>query len=179
MTETSTIAAPDSGAGIRVSRVEVRGFRCVREARLDLSPGTTYLVGENNSGKTSILLALWSALGSRRPLDDDLRREGDGTLADEAAVDLLPVPAKGQRFAPRTAQDLVLVQRDPATGSETVGIRTTFLPSREDRVLATRRSLLSCCATAHLSGARSRFCYPPTSAATQPAWASPSSTVNR
>ncbi len=142
MTETSTIAAPDSGAGIRVSRVEVRGFRCVREARLDLSPGTTYLVGENNSGKTSILLALWSALGSRRPLDDDLRREADGTLADEASVDLLLVPAKGQRFAPRTAQDLVLVQRDPATGSETVGIRTTFLPSREDRVLATRRSFL-------------------------------------
>ncbi len=142
MTDTSTIVEDAAAVGIRVARVEVRGFRCLLEARLDLSPGTTYLVGENNSGKTSILLALWSALGSRRPVDDDLRREGDGALADEASVDLLIVPAKGPRFSPQTAQKLVHVQRDPASGTETVGIRTTFLPSREDRVLATRRSFL-------------------------------------
>jgi len=97
MTDRSTIVEDAAAVDIRVSRVVVRGFRCLREARLDLSPGTTYLVGENNSGKTSILLALWSALGSRRPVDDDLRREGDGALADEASVDLLIVPAKGVR----------------------------------------------------------------------------------
>ena len=142
MTDANTVAEAEPAAGIRVSRVVVRGFRCVHEVRLDLAPGTTYLVGENNSGKTSILLALWSALGSRRPVDDDLRREGDGGLADEASVDLLIVPAAGQRFSPQTAQQLVLVQRDPSTGSETVGIRTVFLPSREGRVLATRRSFL-------------------------------------
>ena len=142
MTDANTKAEPEPVAGIRVSRVVVRGFRCIDEVRLDLAPGTTYLVGENNSGKTSILLALWSALGSRRPLDDDLRREADGNLADEASVDLLIVPATGQRFSPQTAQNLVMVQRDPLTGSETVGIRTTFLPSREGRVLATRRSFL-------------------------------------
>lgn len=142
MTDANTIAEAELAEGIRVSRVVIRGFRCLREVRLDLAPGTTYLVGENNSGKTSILLALWSALGSRRPLDDDLRREGDGALADEASVDLIIVPAEGQRFSSQTAQKLVLVQRDPATGSETVGIRTTFLPSREGSVLATRRSFL-------------------------------------
>ena len=142
MTDTNAIAEPEPAAGIRVSRVVVRDFRCVHEVQLDLAPGTTYLVGENNSGKTSILLALWSALGNRRPLDDDLRREGDGTLVDEASVDLLMVPAQGQRFSPQTSQKLVLVQRDPSTGSETVGIRTMFLPSREGRVLATRRSFL-------------------------------------
>lgn len=142
MTNADTTTEPEFVAGIRISRVVVRGFRCVNEISLELAPGTTYLVGENNSGKTSILLALWSALGSRRPLDDDLRREGDGSLAHEASVDLLLVPAKGQRFLPETAQRMVMVQRDPVTGLETVGIRTSFLPSREGRVLVTRRSFL-------------------------------------
>ena len=82
MTDASAIAEPGSAGSIRVSRVVIRNFRCIDEIRLDLGPGTTYLVGENNSGKTSILLALWSALGSRRPLDDDLRRAEDGTLGD-------------------------------------------------------------------------------------------------
>ncbi len=142
MTDAGTEAEPEPAVGIRVSRVVIRGFRCVDEVQFDLAPGTTYLVGENNSGKTSILLALWSALGSRRPLDDDLRRERDGALADEASVDLLLVPSKGRQFSPQTAQKLVMVQRDPLTGTETVGIRTAFMPSREGRVLATRRSFL-------------------------------------
>ena len=141
MADTNANAGTET-AGVRVSSVVVRDFRCVREVRLDLAPGTTYLVGENNSGTTSILLALWSALGSRGPLDDDLRRKRDDALADEAAVDLLIVPATGSRFSPRTAQEFLLVQRDPSNGIETVGIRTKFLPSREGRWLTTRRAFL-------------------------------------
>ncbi|MCQ3806489.1 MAG: AAA family ATPase [Acidimicrobiaceae bacterium] len=141
MADTNANAGTET-AGVRVSSVVVRDFRCVREVQLDLAPGTTYLVGENNSGKTSILLALWSALGSRRPLDDDLRRKRDDALADEATVDLLIVPATGSRFSPRTAQEFLLVQRDPSNGTETVGIRTKFLPSREGRWLTTRRMFL-------------------------------------
>ena len=141
MADTNANAGTEA-AGVRVSRVVVCDFRCVREVQLDLAPGTTYLVGENNSGKTSILLALWSALGSRRPLDDDLRRKRDGALAGEATVDLLIVPATESKFSFRTAQEFVLVQRDPSNGIETVGIRTKFLPSREGRWLTTRRTFL-------------------------------------
>lgn len=132
----------DLHSGIRVSRVWIRGFRCIDEIQLDLEPGTTYLVGENNSGKTSILFALWSALGSRRPLDQDLRRVADHTPETEASVDLLVVPAHDRQFSPELRQRLLHVQRDPSSGSETVGIRTQFLPSRESSILATRRFFL-------------------------------------
>ena len=132
----------DLNAGIRVSRVWIRGFRCIDEIQLDLEPGTTYLVGENNSGKTSILFALWSALGSRRPLDFDLRRVADHTPEPQATVDLLLVPGHGDQFSQELRQRLLHVQRDPSSGSETVGIRTQFQPSRESSILSTRRFFL-------------------------------------
>lgn len=135
-------AVPDSASGIRISRVAIRRFRCIDDIQIDLEAGTTYLVGENNAGKTSILLALWSALGSRRPLDYDLRRAVDDTPAKEASVDVLVVPAAGRRFPTQLRQRLVHVQRDPSTQQETVGIRTLFQPSREGSVLSTRRSFL-------------------------------------
>ena len=91
MTEPAQTATPNPTSGIRISRVVIRNFRCIDVIQLDLEPGTTYLVGENNSGKTSILLALWSALGSRRPLDFDLRRAVDDTSADAASVDVFIV----------------------------------------------------------------------------------------
>ncbi|MCY4056956.1 MAG: AAA family ATPase [Gammaproteobacteria bacterium] len=84
MTDPGLTTIPDPNSGIRISRLIIRNFRCIDELRLDLEPGTTYLVGENNAGKTSVLLALWSALGSRRPLDYDLRHGVDDSPADEA-----------------------------------------------------------------------------------------------
>ena len=127
---------------LTISSVVVRNFRGIEEIRLELEPGTTYLVGENNSGKTSILLALWSALGSRQPLDDDLRRAADGTPAPEASVDVFVEPATGHRFTKQLTQQLIHVQRDSSTQKDTVGIRTVFAPSREGSALSTRRSFL-------------------------------------
>ena len=142
MTDPGLTAIPEPASGIRVSRVTIRNFRCIDELQLDLEPGTTYLVGENNAGKTSILLALWSALGSRRPLDYDLRRAVDETAATEASVDVLVVPADGQPFSTELRQRLLHVQRDPSTRTETVGIRTVFRSSREGSLLATTRFFL-------------------------------------
>ena len=142
MPDSSTAAVDELSAGIRISRIAIYGFRCLDDILLDLEPGTTYLVGENNSGKTSILLALWSALGSRRPLDDDLHRTSDGTPAEEASVDVWVVPADGERFSTDLTQRLVNVQRDPSKGSDIVGIRTVFRPSQEGSLLSTRRSFL-------------------------------------
>ena len=98
----SSPALPDTPApasGISIRRVAIRNFRCLDDLQLELEPGTTYLVGENNAGKTSILLALWSALGNRRPVDDDLRRASDDSAAGEAVVDVFLIPPQGQRFA--------------------------------------------------------------------------------
>lgn len=142
MTEPAQTATPNPTSGIRISRVVIRNFRCIDVIQLDLEPGTTYLVGENNSGKTSILLALWSALGSRRPLDFDLRRAVDDTSADAASVDVFIVPSDGGRFSTELRQRLLHVQPDPSRQTDTVGIHTVFQPSREGSVLSTRRSFL-------------------------------------
>lgn len=129
--------------GIRISKVRIRNFRCIDEIELDLEPGTTYLVGENNSGKTSILYALWSALGSRRPIDDDLHRSVDGTLAEEASVDIWIVPTSdSDQFSAELRQHFLHVQRDPNTDIDTLGIRIVFKSSREGHILSTRRSFL-------------------------------------
>lgn len=142
MTDAGATPRSQFPSDIRIARVLIRNFRCVAETSLELEPGTTYLVGENNSGKTSILFALWSALGTRRPVDDDLRQDDAGKSVTEASVDLFVVPASGRAFSTETTQQLLHVQRDPSTDSETVGIRIVFLPSREGRLLSTRRSFL-------------------------------------
>ena len=142
MTNGATGTAPETASEIKIGRVAIRNFRGIDDIQLDLETGTTYLVGENNSGKTSILLALWSALGSRRPIDDDLRRIARDSAADEASVDVFIVPVEGNQFSTDLTRHLVHVQRDPLTGSAVVGIRTVFKPSREGSVLSTRRSFL-------------------------------------
>lgn len=126
--------------GILISRVEIRNFRCIDEIGLDLEPGTTYLVGENNSGKTSILYAIWSALGSRRPVDDDLHRTADGTPAKEASVDIWIIPSDNNvRFSTELSRQLVNVQRDQSTGKEIMGVRTVFKSNQEGNVLSIER----------------------------------------
>ena len=142
MTDAGASPRPQPATDIKIARVVIRNFRCIVEINLELESGTTYLVGENNSGKTSILLALWSALGARRPVDDDLRQDDDGKSVTEASVDLFIVPASGQVFSAETTQQLLHVQRDPSTASATVGIRIAFLSSREGRLLSPRRSFL-------------------------------------
>ncbi len=130
-------------AGIRISKVRIQNFRCIDEIELDLEPGTTYLVGENNSGKTSILYALWSALGSRRPLDDDLRRTPEGALVEDASVDIWIVPSgTSDSFSPELTRQLERMQPDPSTGISTVGIRTVFRSSQESSILLTQRFFL-------------------------------------
>ncbi|MCY3819139.1 MAG: AAA family ATPase [Gammaproteobacteria bacterium] len=142
MTSPALPDPPAAPSGISIRRVAIRNFRCIDDLQLELEPGTTYLVGENNAGKTSILLALWSALGNRRPVDDDLRRTPDDSAVGDAVVDVFLVPPRGQRFATELRQRLVYVQRDPSKGTEVVGIRTVFHPSREGAALSTRRSFL-------------------------------------
>ena len=50
--------------GIRLTRVRIRNFRCIKDLTLELDE-TTVLIGENNSGKTAVLKAI--ELGLSRP----------------------------------------------------------------------------------------------------------------
>ncbi len=59
---------------MRLTRVSVRNFRCIKEMAVDLD-GTTVLIGENNSGKTAFLDAVRICL-------DRLRGRGRGPFGD-------------------------------------------------------------------------------------------------
>ncbi len=52
-------------SGIKIVEVRVRNFRCLQEVNITLD-WITVLVGENNSGKTSFLEAIFTAIGSGR-----------------------------------------------------------------------------------------------------------------
>lgn len=41
-----------------LKKMEIKNFRCIKDASIDLNEGVNILIGENNSGKTSILDAL-------------------------------------------------------------------------------------------------------------------------
>jgi hypothetical protein len=130
-------------AGLWVSRATIKSFRCIGEVTLDLEPQTTILVGENNSGQSSIMLALATALGSRHGTTDDLRRDASGVPAKLAIVDIFISPERGTTsFSAEIGQRLGLVQRDPASGNEIVGIRTSLHPSGEGAFLVKRHRFL-------------------------------------
>ncbi len=69
---------------MRLSELQVRGFRVLREVSLALAPGLNLVVGPNAAGKTSLLEAvhvLARGRSFRTPsLDEAVRREASGLL---------------------------------------------------------------------------------------------------
>jgi len=134
--------APPS-ARIWVSRVATRGFRRIDGLSVDLERGTTFLVGENNTGKTSLLAAISAAVGRYRPTNDDLTRRADGSSADRAEIDLIIRPADEDTFGPHERGVFGgNAHRLPGDPVEFVGIRATFSPSREGGQLISHRVFL-------------------------------------
>ncbi len=125
-----------------VSRMSVSGFRCLTDLTIDFERDVTYLVGQNNAGKTSIMMALASAFGARRPNTDDLRIGKDGSRVPKAVIDVYLSPAVGDSFGAVTGQRLANVQRRPGTTEEVVGFRTTLKPSLEGAWLSDTRQFL-------------------------------------
>ncbi|MGO3833105.1 MAG: AAA family ATPase [Microbacteriaceae bacterium] len=93
---------------MHIETVEIRNFRKLSSVRLDLSQKTTLLVGANNSGKTSALIALRSFLkdGIRAFGKNDLTLShwrgindiGASWLADEASP--MPKPGNWREYLP-------------------------------------------------------------------------------
>lgn len=54
---------------MRISFIEIKGFRKLQSCRLDLDPKKTLLVGANNSGKTSAMIALRKFLLAPKSLE--------------------------------------------------------------------------------------------------------------
>jgi putative ATP-dependent endonuclease of OLD family len=70
---------------MRLSRVTVRNFRCIKELTVELDQ-LTVLVGENNSGKTAFLEAIRMCLDRLRGRSHSIFHEYDYHLADESAT---------------------------------------------------------------------------------------------
>ena len=104
-------------------------------------PGATFLVGENNAGKSSFLLAIAAACGSHRVTRDDLYQSDEGT-STEATIDLI-IRSAGVEFTEAVAQRLNGNYGNAPGPGEWTAIRTRLVESRESPFLSTRRSYLS------------------------------------
>lgn len=127
-------------ADLFVVSARVKNFRALSEATIPLGRTATYLVGENNSGKSSALLALATACGGRRASIDDLRQVPQGS-SNETIIDL-HVRSSGEEFSEALAQRLQEnYGKGPGPG-EWTGFRTTLSYSRESSFLLPRRTFL-------------------------------------
>ena len=130
-----------AGADLWIAAVHVSNFRNIVAARVTLERGATFLVGENNAGKSSFLLAIATACGVHRAAHDDLHRT-DETVASDATVDLI-IRSVGAQFSRVVTQRLIgNLGAGPEVG-EWIAIRTRLVGSRESSFLNAKRTYLS------------------------------------
>ena len=146
MTNLDTTDAPSPGpappgADLWIAAVHVSNFRNIVAAQVQLERGVTFLVGENNAGKSSFLLAIATACGVHRAAHDDLHRT-DKTVASDATVDLI-IRSPGAQFSGVVAQRLSGNFGDGPEAGEWTSIRTRLVGSRESSFLNARRIYLS------------------------------------
>ena len=134
-----TTASPS--ADLRISEVNVSNFRSIVDVRIPLESGATFLVGENNAGKSSFLLAIAVACGFHRATRDDLHQSDKGT-STEATIDLI-IRSAGVEFNEAVAQRLNGNFGNGPESGEWTAIRTRLVGSRESSFLSARRSYLS------------------------------------
>jgi putative ATP-dependent endonuclease of OLD family len=135
-------SGPAETADVRIARLSVESFRGIESLELDFSRRATYLVGENNAGKTTILHAVAVAFAARQAMQDDLRRAGSNMEAS-ATIDVFLSPASGGAFAEATRQQLQTIQRHlTAPRDEVVAFRTRLSRSNEGSRLSETRTLL-------------------------------------
>lgn len=92
----------EQSSGISIRSIRVKNFRCLKEIEVTLTP-MTVLIGENNAGKTSLLDAMFAAVGNgvRHLSEEDIfieENESKPPREREVVVDLLirPVDEKGE-----------------------------------------------------------------------------------
>jgi hypothetical protein len=76
-----------SSSGIFIKEARIRHFRCLRSVDLELEP-LTVLIGQNNSGKTSFLNALFAAIGAGQRIisNDDIFLSKNEVSAPKSSV---------------------------------------------------------------------------------------------
>ena len=95
------MSAEFQDSGIKITEVRIRNFRSLKEVDVSLD-WLTVLIGENNSGKTSFLDALFAAIGAgkREISKEDIflaRSENKVPRDRKVIIDLLIRPSKDNR----------------------------------------------------------------------------------
>lgn len=109
-------------ANLRIGAFRLVGFRAVEQLCLQLDPDLTVLLGENNTGKSSVLEAVGIALGTQRAVEDDLHLDQEGQRRGQFTIDLTLEPLD-QRFDDLTAAVLGDAIQRTSNGQEYVGLR--------------------------------------------------------
>ena len=98
-----------------VSSISVRGYRNIRSADLDFSPGINLIYGENAQGKTNLIESIWLLSGGKsfrgsRDRDmigfdlDDFRIEGKVRDGEDEISIVIACSRNNPRFATRMAR---------------------------------------------------------------------------
>lgn len=115
-------SATDDNNLFLLSEVRVQDFRLLRDIWLPLRE-TTVLIGENNTGKTSLLEALAIALSTRPPSEDDLFVDAKGVRTLSFVVDIRLAPWVGTKFDDSPREIFGDAIQGVAEGLEFVAIR--------------------------------------------------------
>lgn len=120
---------------IQIDIVRICGFRGISNIEIAL-PRVTVLLGQNNSGKTSVIKALQLAIGdySRYLSDEDFHISEDGKRQEAITVDIRLIPiadkARASEFSEEWQQEFGAKIQAEADGKQYVAIRTTAKPDR-------------------------------------------------
>ncbi len=92
-------ASKSPQSGIFIKEIRIRHFRCLRSVDVELDP-LTVLIGQNNSGKTSFLNALFAAIGAGQRIissDDIFLHQAEVAAPKQRAIaiDILIRPTDG------------------------------------------------------------------------------------
>lgn len=120
---------------IQIDTVRICGFRGIANIELTL-PRVTVLVGQNNTGKTSVIKALQLALGdySRYLSDEDFHIGEDEKRREDITIDLrfiaLNGGARANEFSEEWQQEFGDKIQAEADGKQFVAIRTIAIPDK-------------------------------------------------
>jgi putative ATP-dependent endonuclease of the OLD family len=112
-----------------ISRLVIRNFRAIKHLDVRLQPGMTCLIGENNSGKTTILHALRLVLdGNLSNYQRQLAREDFAAGVDLSNPEQIVVAVELSDFASRVESEALVA--DWAIADDKASICYRFKPSR-------------------------------------------------
>ena len=145
---------------MRISRFRVENFRSLREFELEPEDGANLLVGENNAGKSALLVALERALGRATPefdVDDFyVTAPSTNTAAlPTIVIDVDIKPAHGENLSTNFSTDFVDEIVFDAAGAPLLTFRTqAHYDQTEERIVAEYFSVRTDGSTRPMSSAK-------------------------